>query len=94
MGVLIVIFFGCIPFVILTCSALWSRSRAAVIGWAIFAMGLMAAECFVLRWASNFGESFGGTKPNYDPVAVAIVLCVFALLIYFGAVFDRLMGRK
>ena len=93
-GILVVIGFGLLPFIILVCSAIWSRNVSAVLGWAVVAIVLMVFQFMLGVWAAGIGSATSTSQHGYSVVGGALVVYVISLVLYFVLALARLARKK
>ena len=79
---------------ILAFSAAYSRSRVAVVVWALVAAIPMALECVLLTAFAGIGSATSGSRAGYRLVTVVFWVMAVGFVSYFPLALFRLSRRK
>lgn len=94
LGLLVFFGLGLLALLILTLSAIWSRSVTAVLIWGVIAIGLMGLECMLLIGAAGIASATSGSQHGYNYFTGALVVFLVSLVLYFSLALGRLAGKK
>jgi hypothetical protein len=85
---------GLLALIILACSAIWSRSKRAVLTWGVIAIGPMVLQCLFISALENRASDFSGSPPDHSFTYRVIIVFGVSLFLYFFVTLGRIMIRK
>ncbi len=93
LGLMLFFGLGLAALVVLTLSAIYSRSVAAIILWGLVAIGLMVLECALLTFTAGVGSATSGLQSGYRILRIVFFVFSVSLAIYFTVAFGRIFRR-